>query len=209
VTPPIAGGGAFRCFASNQTGYCSASDPTFGDDCECFNKGQDEDQRCQVSKRHKIILNEQDTSTHQCGLIIESASKTDSGLFKFYSNYGELISECDLVVNETPNDQKLAFLNVQAATITVLLVAVVILSSVIIVIVRGQANHQHQPQQDPGPDLVVQISSPQSPALQSAPASAPSSEIELPLLSKQDDARQVVNTGSNNDDDPARTCQAV
>lgn len=207
----IDSGGACNCFASHKAGLCSASDPTIGDDCECSNRRQDVDERCQVSKRHKIILNEKDTSSHQCGIFIASASKANSGLFKFYSNYGELISECSLVVNESPDDHKLAFPSVQAATITVLSVAVVILLVILFVKIRGQANHQHQPPQDPGQDHVVQISSPQSPALPSAPASAPCSEIELPLLNKQDDARQVVNsnTETNNDDDPARTCQAV
>jgi len=76
-------------------------------------------------------------------IIIKSASKADSGLFKFYSNYGELISECSLVVNESPDDDhKLAFLTPLTATITVLLV---ILSAVIIVKVRGTLHicHNH------------------------------------------------------------------
>lgn len=202
---PIGGGSACNCFASNQTDYCSASDPTVGHDCECSNKRQGENQGCQVNKRHKIVLKEKDSS-HQCSIIIKSASKADSGLFKFYSNYGELISECSLVVNESPDDDnRLAFLTPLTATITVLLVVVVILSSVIIVKVRGQASHQQQPQQNPGPAHVVEV----FPAQSTVPASAPSSDIELPLLNEQDNSRQVVNTGTNNDDNPARTCQDV
>jgi len=147
VTPPIGGGdAACNCFASNQTGLCSASDPTIGDDCECFNRGQDKDQRCQVNKRHKILLNEKD-SYHQCSLVIKSATKADTGPLKFYSNFGGLIiGECSLVVNESPQaDHKHALFSlvVLAAVITVTAVIAAIVKLVYIVKAkRRQANHQ-------------------------------------------------------------------
>jgi len=152
VTLPIGGGdAACNCFSSNQTGLCSASDPdqTIGDDCECFNKGQDEDQRCQVNKRHKIILKDKD-SPHQCSLIIESATIADSGQIKFYSNFGrQLISECSLVVNESPQaDHKHAFPSwvVVAIVITVVLLTAILLTMLVYMCVKArrqrQANHQ-------------------------------------------------------------------
>ena len=193
MTPQIAGGGAAcNCFASNQTGLCSASDPdqTIGDDCECFNKGQAEDQRCQVNKRHKILLNEKD-SPHQCSLIIESATKADIGRFKIYSNYGgHQISECSLVVNESPQaDHKHAL---PSWVVVAIVIPVVLLTAAIVVLVcmyvkaKRQANHQNLD---------------------------PASNIELSPLNQHHDASQVANTGTDNDDDPERstpsTCQAV
>ena len=68
-----------------------------------------------------VILNEKNTSPHQCSfiIVIKCATIVDSGLYKFYSNYGGLISECSLVVNESSSvigspddtnfDWKLAF----------------------------------------------------------------------------------------------------
>ena len=135
-----------------------------------------------MNKRHEIILNEKDSS-HQCSLFIESASKADSGLFKFFSNYGRLISECSLVVNESPQtDYKLAVFILVPVVITVVLLAAIVVF-VYTVNARRQANHQ--------------------PA---APNLDPASPLELsPLVNQDQDARQVGITGTNNDDDPART----
>jgi len=99
-----------------------------------------------VNKRHKILLNEKD-SPHQCVLIIKSATKSDSGQFKFYSNYGgHQISECSLRVNESPQaDHKHALFSlvVLAAVITVTAVIAAIVKLVYIVKAkRRQANHQ-------------------------------------------------------------------
>ena len=67
---------------------------------------------------------------HQCSIFIKSATKDDTGLFNFYSNYGWLIS---LVVNEwsavigspddTDFDWKLA-LSIILPTLAVVLVVV-------------------------------------------------------------------------------------
>ena len=48
-------------------------------------------------------MNEKNTSPHQCSfiIVIKCATIVDSGLYKFYSNYGGLISECSLVMNES------------------------------------------------------------------------------------------------------------
>jgi len=193
VTPPIAGGGAAcNCFSSNQTGLCSASDPdqTIGDDCECFNKGQAEAERCQPNKRHKILLNDKDSS-HQCSLFIKSATKADTGQIKIYSNFGGLISECRLVVKEPPQaDDKLAFFSL------VVVVVVITVTAVIAAIVK----------------LVYTVKA-RRPADQNLdPASAPPIE-HIPLVNQNHNASQVTNTGTDNDDDPVRstpsTCQAV
>ena len=177
MTPQIAGGGAAcNCFASNQTGLCSASDPTNGDDCECFNKKQDKDQRCQVNKRHKIILNEKD-SPHQCSLVIKSATKAESGLYKFHSNYGGLISECRLVVNESPQaDHKHAFISlvVVAVVITVVLLTTIVVLVYKHVKARKKANHQ-----TPAPNL--------------DPASAPPIEL-IPLVNQNHNASPTTMT---------------
>jgi len=192
VTLPIAGGGAAcNCFSSNQTGLCSASDPdqTIGDDCECFNKKQAEAERCQPNKRHKILLNEKDSS-HQCSLFIKSATKADTGQIKIYSNFGGLISECRLVVKEPPQaDDKLAFFSL------VVVVVVITVTAVIAAIVK----------------LVYTVKA-RRPADQNLdPASAQPIE-HIPLVNQNHNASQVTNTGTDNDDDPVRstpsTCQA-
>jgi len=98
-----------------------------------------------VNKRHKIILNEKD-SPHQCSLVIKSATKAESGLFKFYSIFGGLISECRLVVNQSPQaDHKHAFFSL---VVVAVVIAVVLLTAIVLKLVymyvkaRRQANHQ-------------------------------------------------------------------
>jgi len=143
-----------------------------------------------VNKRHKILLNEKD-SPHQCSLIIESATIADSGQIKFYSNFGgQLISECSLVVNESPQaDHKHAL---PSWVVVAIVIPVVLLTAAIVVLVcmcvkaKRQANHQNLD---------------------------PASNIELSPLNQHHDASQVGNTRTDNDDDPVRstpsTCQAV
>jgi len=150
-----------------------------------------------VNKRHKILLNEKD-SPHQCSLIIESATIADSGQIKFYSNFGgQLISECSLVVNESPQaDHKHAL---PSWVVVAIVITVVLLTAILLVLVcmyvkaRKKANHQ-----TPAPNL--------------DPASAPPIEL-IPLVDQNHNASQVANTGTDNDDDPVRstpsTCQAV
>lgn len=99
-----------------------------------------------MNKRHKILLNEKD-SPHQCSLIIESATKADIGRFKIYSNYGgHQISECSLVVNESPQaDHKHAL---PSWVVVAIVIAVVLLTAIVLKLVymyvkaRRQENHQ-------------------------------------------------------------------
>jgi len=99
-----------------------------------------------VNKRHKILLNEKD-SPHQCSLIIESATIADSGQIKFYSNFGGIqISECRLVVNESPQaDHKHAL---PSWVVVPVVIAVVFLTAIAVLVykhVKARRQEYHQP----------------------------------------------------------------
>ena len=120
-----------------------------------------------MNKRHKILLNDKD-SPHQCSLIIESATIADSGQIKFFSQYGgQIISECSLVVNESPQaDHKHAFFSL--VVVAVVIAVVLLTASLVRVYMYVKARRQRQANH-------------QSEATNLDPALA--SPIELPLLS--------------------------